>query len=277
VHDDSWGNLTLCSTRVNREKFNSTPWEWHQKSGNQYGAWEDIVGRVKAFRGPAKREKMRRFQLRDEALEKWIIDFTAAQLNDTRYASRMAREYLGLLYGGFTDEDGSLKVQVARGGITSELRRRWGANKVLRDLGISDKRHDHRNHALDAVIVALTSPAIFQMMAEASKQAVDDKKSPDRFSLRAPWGQYRDFLNELSTAIQGIKVSHRLSRKVSGRLHEDTLYSRPGRAPTARNTSMYASAWTASPRRTWMGSWTRRCGKPSRPSSRKSAATTRRS
>ena len=54
--------------------------------------------RVKRFRGSAAHAKLRKFQQKE--LEE---DWAARQLQDTRYMSKLAAQYLGLLYGGQID------------------------------------------------------------------------------------------------------------------------------------------------------------------------------
>jgi hypothetical protein len=65
------------------------------------------------------------------AFELQFQNFSSRQLNDTRYASRLAAEYLALLYGGKTDETDRLRVQVGAGQLTSLLRSEWGLDFIL--------------------------------------------------------------------------------------------------------------------------------------------------
>jgi CRISPR-associated endonuclease Csn1 len=219
--DDSFLNKTLCEASENRaRKRNRTPWEAYH---NDPQRWEDMLTRVKAFKGDGARAKLERFQLRD--VSALLSEFTSRQLNDTRYASRLAREYLGLLYGGTTDADGTLRVQVAQGRITAYLRGALRLASILRDGGAEQKRDDHRHHAVDAVAVALTNPAVVKAMSDlAGARALEGRKGIGQ--LNAPW---EGFLEEVRVGIEAAKVSHRPSLRVRGRLHEDTFYSPPRR------------------------------------------------
>ncbi len=117
---------------------------------------------------------VRRFGWTDENLREHYGDenggFTRRQLQDTQYASRLAAEYLGLLYGGVIDEHRTRRVQTPSGGVTAILREEWGLNGIVPSLpdspaadqsqrracrGRSPLRTDHRHHAVDAVMIAL--------------------------------------------------------------------------------------------------------------------------
>jgi len=195
--DNSFFNKTLCEINENRtRKRNRTPREAYASDPDR---WNEIIQRVKKFQGDAAREKLRRFQEEPD-----FDDFVARQLNDTRNASRLATKYLALLYGPETRS----RVQVTRGGVTRFLRDVWGLNSILGD-GPSKSREDHRHHAVDAIAIALTERATIKMLSEAAEKA------------------WPDFLDEVRAAVRDVNVSHRVSRKISGPLHEETFYS-PG-------------------------------------------------
>jgi len=212
--DNSFFNKTLCEAQENRSrKRNRTPWEAY---GHDEQRWHEIIQRVKRFRGRGRLEKLRRFQTREV---EDLGDIATRELNDTRYASRLAIQYLGLLYGGVIDETHKRRVQAARGGVTALLRDLWGANAILGDGG-TKSRDDHRHHAVDAVIVALTDPAAIKALSDASARPW--RAGPISFSgASLPWP---DFLDDLRRSIQAINVSHAVSRRVRGPLHEETFY-----------------------------------------------------
>jgi CRISPR-associated endonuclease Csn1 len=62
-----------------------------------------------------------------------------------------------LLYGGKLkiDDEGKLRVQVSPGRATAYLRQRWNLNGII---GHDDEKNraDHRHHAIDAIVIALT-------------------------------------------------------------------------------------------------------------------------
>ena len=107
--DNSFLNKTLCYHEENRSvKQNQTPYEAY--SGDEK-KWQEVLARVRRFRGSAAHAKLRKFQQKE-----LDDDFAARMLQDTRYMSRLATEYLGLLYGGTIDADGRRRVQVSAAG-----------------------------------------------------------------------------------------------------------------------------------------------------------------
>ncbi len=221
--DDSFVNKTLCYHEENRNVMtNKTPWE-------AYGHNEEILKRVRKFRGAAAKEKLRRFQLQ-EIGELNEDGFVSSQLNDTRYASVLAVHFLSLLYGGDVDADGIRRIQAGRGGATKFLRDEWGLNSILDDGGKKTRR-DHRHHAVDAVAIALTSAATVKMLADAAQRAPQEGRR--RFAaIKSPW---TDFWKDVEAAVDEIIVSHRVSRKTSGPLHKETLYGKPRKDPNGRD------------------------------------------
>ncbi len=220
--DDSFMNKTLCHVEENKRKGNRTPWEAYHGSPQ----WDDIIARVKAFRPTggrgdnAARVKLNLFQTEDV---RTLDDFTSQQLNDTRYASRLAVEYVARLYGApatGVDPAGRKAVQASRGQVTRFLRDQWDLNF----LGGGEKtRDDHRQHAIDAIVTALTTPAAIKRLGDAAAHAVEARRR--RFApMEPPWP---GFLDQVRQAVDAMVVSHRVSRKASGPLHEETIYSPP--------------------------------------------------
>ena len=225
--DDSFANKTLCLADVNRHsKRGRTPWEAFHHDTEE---WEQIIGRVGRFQGPAGREKLRRFQLWGEALKEQLNNFSSRHLNDTRYASRLAAEYLGMLYGGLSDERGQRRILVSSGQVTSHVRSVYGLNSILNDGPTSNggetlkQRHDHRHHAVDAIALALTDHTMVEKLSHAAKQA----ESQGRRLFAAMPEPWTGFMRSVRGAVAEISVSHRVRRKVRGAMHEKALYSKP--------------------------------------------------
>jgi len=216
--DDSFMNKTLCDHNENvHGKKQRTPFEAYSADPEK---WNEILLRVQKFQGEAMRAKLRRFKLesKTEDAEKIFEDFATNQLNDTRYASKLAKKYLGLLYG----EEAKSRIQIGRGATTAFLRNEWKLNKILNDGG-EKKRDDHRHHAVDAVAIALTGPKTVKMLSDAAYRAV--KEGRRWFAnVQPPWD---GFFEDACKVINSIIVSHRVSRKVNGPLHEETFYSPP--------------------------------------------------
>jgi len=214
--DDSFLNKTLCFHDENRSrKRGRTPLEAY---GGNRELWADMIKRVERFKGDpyARLEKLRRFKA-----EEIDADFSNRHLSDTRYIGRAAADYLGLLYGGRDDATGTKRVQVCTGGLTAWLRSGWGVSDLLGEDG-EKNRADHRHHAVDAIVVALSDTRSVQLLSSAA--AVADQRWARRAfdHVDEPWPGFRQ---EAAKAIDAIIVSHRQSRKVSGPLHNDTIYS----------------------------------------------------
>ncbi|MBI1357682.1 MAG: type II CRISPR RNA-guided endonuclease Cas9 [Acidobacteria bacterium] len=218
--DDSFNNKTLCHRDANRDKRNKTPWE---AFGSDPVRWEEILQRVRRFKGLSARSKLSRF----ESPEVQLDDFTERQLNDTRYASKLAGDYLGLLFGGRVDPGNKKRVQVSAGGLTARLRAEWGLNGLLDDGDTKNggrdikTRDDHRHHAVDALVIALTEERTIQQMARAAERAEEQHRR--RLDLAAPWP---NFVQHVREAVDQIVVSHRVDRRVQAKIHDDTLYSK---------------------------------------------------
>ena len=222
--DNSFVNKTLCYHEENRNvKTNRTPFEAY---GSNQARWEEILQRVSRFDSGAAQEKLRRFQLREIAS---LDDFVSSQLNDTRYATREAMRYVSLLYGGLSDNSGTLRVAGSKGGATAYLRSGWGLNGLLGDIGDAKTRDDHRHHAVDAVVIALTDAQRVKMLADAAHAAAGRHRLFG--DLQAPWP---GFVEEVRGKINAITVSHRVARKVNGPLHEETFYGKPTTDPQGK-------------------------------------------
>jgi len=221
--DNSFANKTLCYHEVNRtEKGNKTPW---QAFGADKARYEAMIDRVRCFSGHHARRKLERFLMDDEGLEEFLGKFTASQLNDTRYASKLASKYCALLYPGTEQHK---HVKASKGGITAELRRAWQMNKILG--GGEKSRDDHRHHAVDAIAVALTTPRIIKRISDAARKS---ELAHERFwkHLPMPW---EGFLDDCIKSIEQITVSHAVMGRVRGPLHKGTHYSPPKADPEGK-------------------------------------------
>jgi len=221
--DDGMENLLLCMASANRGKTNLTPHEWKGSSEE----WHDIL--LRADKLPP--QKRRRFSA--DAVDWWLreeADFVARHLTDTQWIARAAKQYLG----GICPAD---RVWATPGRLTHLLRGKWGLNGILADvrrgaltndpdseedagqaLGVPKNRNDHRHHAIDAFVVALTERGILNRVAHAAGQS-----SPDRVieEMPSPWLGFR---NELRESIGKVVVALRPDHGKQGPLHEATAY-----------------------------------------------------
>lgn len=225
--DNSFLNKTLCHVDYNRKvKGNKTPWETVGRAADQgdpeaIQKWNDILDRVRRFRGDqgACQAKMLRFRMKDipEDTGEVLEGFSNRALNDTQYASRLAREYLSQLYGGKRQF-----VQVAGGQVTAYLRRAWQLSSILDGDG-EKTRNDHRHHVIDAFCLACSTPAMVKNLHSAAARGVSLYKPGAFLEMAEPWPS---FDRQLRQIIGDLIVSHRVSRKVSGALHKESHYGK---------------------------------------------------
>ena len=215
--DNSFGNKTLCDNDFNRRlKQNQTAFD----ACSGLDDWDTILKRVSNFDGPVAALKKKRFQMGANDIPD---DFTQKHLNDTRYNAVVAKKYLAMLYGGLSDADGNQRVFAVTGGHTAILRRQWHLNSVLSDTE-QKTRDDHRHHAVDAIVIALTDPSRIQALVAAAE--LSQKKRSNRFyeAVRDPWPK---FSQHVTASINEIIVSHRPTRTLPGALHAESIYSKP--------------------------------------------------
>ena len=208
--DDSFANKTLCINKLNAEKNNRTPYEAFGNSAQ----YTEMLERVKHFKGMYAERKLELFQL--QKVEP--AEFLERNLNDTRYASKLAMQYLAMLYGGIVDKTDKRRVFAISGGCTALIRRAWGGNYLL---GEGEKvRDDHRHHAIDAMTIALTTPRLVQETAKMS--------STCRKEFKEKTQQFIDskFYQQARAMLDNCTVSHHVVNKMRGALHKETIYSK---------------------------------------------------
>ena len=232
--DDSFANRVLACNECNQQKSGRTPFE---AFGGDEGQWQQILGRVEKWRNA---EKVQRFQVSEKTndLDKELDpdspeSFAARRLNDTRYTSKLAARYLGSLYGGrdLRQPDGSTRrvIFASSGMLTATLRKEWGLEAILREPAPAESsrkpgkpRGDHRHHAIDAIVIALSSNAAIQKFSAAAGAGNAITHVAER--IPPPW---QDFVGSIRPRIENMVVSHRPVHKLYGPLHDETNYSAP--------------------------------------------------
>lgn len=195
--DDSLMNKVVCFRSENSEKANQTVYEW--LAGTNPTKYEQVLQRAARLPIDIRNRKRPRFSQKSCELEQFIN----RQLTDTAYITSAVVDYIKCL---------GVDVLGSKGQLTAELRYQWGLHDILRDDGVDSKsRDDHRHHAVDAIVIALTNRSRLQQLAKSR----GDKELP------RPWPSFRD---DAASAIDAINVSHRVRRKVAGALHEETIY-----------------------------------------------------
>ena len=204
--DDSLNNRTVSLREANRIKGNRTPWEARADFEAQGWAYDGILQR--AERMPLRK----RFRFAEDGYARWLgedKDFLARALNDTRYLSRVAAEYLRLICPGSA-------TRVIPGQMTALLRAKFGLNDVL-GLNGEKNRNDHRHHAVDACVIGVTDQGLMQRFAQANAQARTSGLTRLVEEMPEPWATYREHVER---AVNHIWVSHKPDHGYEGAMME---------------------------------------------------------
>ncbi len=210
--DDSLNNKTVSLRQANRIKGNRTPWEARIDFAAQGWDYAGIIARAEQM------PKGKRYRFGEDGYQRWLKDdagFLARALNDTRYMSKVAREYMSLICPN---------TRVIPGRMTAMLRAKFGLNDVL-DLNGEKNRNDHRHHAVDACVIAVTDQGLLQRFAKASASAREKQLNRLVDNMPLPWENYRDHVQR---AIDSIWVSHKPDHSHEGAMHNDTAYGLRG-------------------------------------------------
>jgi len=233
--NDSFMNKTLCFADENRAKGDLTPYEFYSKQGEQ--KWEEVKTRaLNCFKDKIiefdRKYKIKAYNKFKQFVRKDLPeDFISRQLNDTRYISKEAKNYLSKI---------CKNVQVSPGQMTANIRQKWGLNSILNDENMKS-RDDHRHHAVDALVMACSTRNHLQELSKWNRYDRDYELK--KFPL--PWNTFRE---DVDKAINQILVSHKktdnlLTIKTTkvkkgkneyknigiaarGQLHLDTIYGK---------------------------------------------------
>lgn len=194
--NDSFNNKTLCFADENRAKGNKTPFEFYSTQGDK--KWEEIkLQALSCFKTKANYpncyNKFKHF-----VKKKHDEDFISRQLNDTRYISKEAKNYLSKICSN---------VLVAPGQMTATLRHHWGLNSILNKENETKTRDDHRHHAVDALVMACSTRSHLQELSKRNRyhKNYELKDFPD------PWLNFRQ---DAERSVEQILVSHKKQKNL---------------------------------------------------------------
>lgn len=208
--DDSLNNKTVSLRSANRFKGNRSPWQAFGQSPIPGFDYDAIIQRAQNM--PLRK----RYRFAPDGYERWLNedkDFLARALNDTRYLSRVAKEYLTLVCPD---------TWAIPGQLTAMLRARFGLNNadILGWNGQKD-RTDHRHHAVDACVIGVTDRALLQRFADASSQSREHMSGRLVDNMPFPWPTYREHVKR---AVNNLWVSHKPDHSYQKAMHNDTAY-----------------------------------------------------
>ncbi len=192
--NDSFMNKTLCWADENRKKGDKTPFEFY---GNDETDW--IARKERALKQfsdtkqyPNAYQKFKRF-----VQQKFDDDFSSRQLNDTRYISREANNYLAQI---------CKKVNVSPGQMTANLRQKWGLNSLLNEDNVKT-REDHRHHAIDALVMACGKTSYLQELSRWNRY----NRNSELKDFPLPWEMFR---SDAEKMVSQILVSHKRPKSI---------------------------------------------------------------
>lgn len=249
--DDSYRNKVLVLSAENRQKGNRLPLEYMADQPEKAARFETLVEtRIRDYR---KRQKLLKKKLSDDDLS----GFRSRNLTDTQYIARVIYN----LFNDYLEFAPSQKyqkkpVRAVNGAVTDYMRKRFGLHKNRADGDL--------HHAMDAVVIAVTSDYMIQRISNYSKRRecgpkfngsyvdpetgellcqadFDAKYAP---SFPEPWPHFRQELEarmspepmenlmqlQLPTydndeEVSPIFVSQMPRRGVTGAAHKETIWS----------------------------------------------------
>lgn len=194
--DDSYHNKVVVFQKENQRKQNQIPSEY---MGMGSGKWKELNLRVEStFKHFSKKKKQ--LLLKESFTLQESEEWRTRHLNDTSYVAKFFHKILS--------EHIETQVFATNGRMTSVLRKRWGLTK--------EREHSDTHHAMDATIIALTNPQMISRITNYYQKKQKAKKLP----FPAPWKEFRE---DLLTALDQCVVSRMPNRSANGQLHEETV------------------------------------------------------
>lgn len=244
--DDSFQNKTLAERSFNERKGAETAYDYIATLGlHELEAYLDRVEELFKNR-PAKgkispkqvgwitKSKYEKLRMKGENIPD---DFISRQLNETSYISKKALSILKSV---------SRVVLASSGSVSSEMRKQWKLEEVLKELNQPDyrengltstfttkdghekvrlegwsKREDHRHHALDAIVTGLVNASIIQRLNNLNKLKTETEKLSETEdfhrarSLRKFDPPMPGLREKVKSALESIIISRKEGKKVA--------------------------------------------------------------
>lgn len=241
LFDDSQSNKVCSCRKCNQDKNNRTGFDFAKSKGEAF--FDAYCKRVdEAFKAHTiNRTKHDRLLTPQSEIPN---DFIERQLRQTQYISKKSIEMLKQV---------CRNVYATSGSVTDFIRHTWGYDEILHDLnfdrykqgGLTEikefehrgqkhseerikdwsKRLDHRHHAIDALVIAMTRQSIIQrlnhlnsereaMFQEVGKQSDQWQRG---YSLLQQWLSERKHfdVSEVSKKVSEILVSFKAGKRVA--------------------------------------------------------------
>jgi CRISPR-associated endonuclease Csn1 len=254
--------LVLAHAECNHAKGDRTPWQaFGGEPPVQPDRWQAVLAQAERFRKKKLHGKARLLTLKDwekDVLnEKTVQDFSDRQFQETSWIAKLTAQWLRTVCSKVYVSRGEMTAHLRRiwrlETVIPEVRfddglpvfdtdgRRvsqeeferhkafWeGRDELARaertDRRI-DKRRDHRHHLIDALVIGLSSPALYRRMAEEYKQRAEHLEPGRRprltLAVEPPIKGLRDKALEL---VKHCNLSHKPDRYPDGPLFKETAY-----------------------------------------------------
>jgi CRISPR-associated endonuclease Csn1 len=263
--DNSFANKTIAPRHINEQKSDMTGFDFMKNKGDEaLKAYTELIHQL-FDKGSISKAKRDRLLMAEKDIPE---DFLNRQLQETRYITKVVSKILKQV---------CREVSTTTGAITDYLRHQWGLDDVLKTINLPkyqaaqqvvehtdiygkvyyqildwSKRDDHRNHAIDALVVALTKQGYIQRLNELHKLYPHYKalKDDEKVSLRHFPLPHPHLVREAIKATAAILVSHKAGQKSAtwktnketgkrtlvprGALHEETIYGKANGRYTVR-------------------------------------------
>ena len=241
LFDDSMSNKVCSCRQCNKDKGQSTAYDYMQAKGeiefNQY------LTRIDQLLKDKKISKTKRVRL-TTSKEAIPTDFLERDMRQTQYISKKAIELL---------KETCRNVYASSGAVTDFFRHIWGYDMVLQNLNLEryskadkveeieiehegqrhkelrikgwSKRLDHRHHAIDALVIALTRQGYIQRLsnlnaarpAMASELTRSVSEYDKKIHLLEQWAKERPHfpVNLVADAVDRIAVSLKSGKRLA--------------------------------------------------------------
>jgi CRISPR-associated endonuclease Csn1 len=235
--DDSLNNRIITVRHLNELKSNRTAFDFMKSRGDEkFQAYQlrlnELHKKISGFRG--EHPKIKYLKMTESEIPQ---DFISRQLKETQYIAKEAKNILQKVVRN---------VHSTSGGVTDFLRNEWGLDVLLEKMvaqegvypdaekmdrifnkksghyvGIKDwnKRLDHRHHALDALIVACTKPAIINRLNKLSKYTENAAELKEKLTIGnsarkfpKPWA---NFVADVENILGGTFISFKKQDRVA--------------------------------------------------------------
>lgn len=149
--DDTYNNKVLVLASENRQKGNRVPYQYEKEMGRDI---EEYMVRVSSIiKNPKKLKRL----LREEFTKEDAKDWKDRNLQDTQYICKLMYNLIKNHLEFSDNSNFTRKIWTVNGSITAHIRKR---------LGIEKTRDGDTHHAIDAVVIAVTTQEMVRRITE---------------------------------------------------------------------------------------------------------------